>query len=367
MKRGSLALGSVSGIKLYVHWTFLILVGWVAISSWRSGAGTLGTLLMIAILCAVFICVMLHELGHAFAAKRYGIHTTDITLLPIGGLARLERIPEDPKQELVVAIAGPAVNVVIAILLIGAIYLTGGTVTLNQLFLREEGGLLAVMATINLWLVLFNLIPAFPMDGGRVFRAFLAMMMNRVKATRIAARVGQLCAVGFGIYGLMQGQPFLVLIALFVFFGARMEAEVVATNAFMEGHKVLNAMRTKFTVLQVTDSLTRAVQELMAGGDKDFVVMDGEHFAGLLTRSSIMKAIYEKNTEVYINDIVNRSVITIAPNEELKDAQTLLSSSGQGLLPVVDRGRVVGVLDADNILEFMMIKEAASGTKSELI
>lgn len=366
MKRGSLALGSVSGIKLYIHWTFLILVGWVAISSWRSGAGAFGTLFMLALLLAVFVCVMLHELGHAFAAKRYGIHTTDITLLPIGGLARLERIPEEPKQELVVAIAGPAVNVVIGGLLLAGLYFSGVGVDLTG-EISPQRGFVLYLAYVNIFLVVFNLIPAFPMDGGRVLRAFLAMMMNRVKATRIAARIGQVCAVGFGIYGLMGGQPFLILIALFVFFGARMEAEVVATNAFMEGHKVLNAMRTRFGVLQVTDSLTRAVQELMAGGDKDFVVMDGDHFAGLLTRSAIMKAIYEKNTEVYINDIVNRSVVTIAPGEELKEAQALLSSSGQDFLPVVDRGRVVGIVDADNILEFMMIKEAATGTRSELV
>ena len=363
MIRGSLALGSVSGIKLYVHWTFLILVGWVTFNSLRAGADTLGTLLMIGILLIVFACVLLHELGHALAAKRYGIHTTDITLLPIGGLANLERIPEDPKQEFVVAIAGPAVNVVIGFFLLGLAYVTGGPFTMDQVLMREEAGVILTLASINLWLVVFNLIPAFPMDGGRVLRALLAMTINRVKATKIAARIGQICAVGFGIYGITDGQPFLVLIALFVFFGAGMESRAVESNAYLEGYKVLNAMRTRFSVLQVTDSLARAVQELLAGGDKDFVVMDGEHFSGLLTRGAIMKAIYEKQFEVYVGTLADRDVYAVSPDEPLKEAHNVLSASKQGFLPVIDHGKLVGVVDAENILEFMMIKQASAGIR----
>lgn len=358
MRKGSLGLGSIAGIGLYIHWTFLILIGYVAFTTWQFG--WVAVLETIGLVLCVFVCVMLHELGHALTAKRYGIDTTDITMLPIGGLARLTRIPEDPKQELAVAIAGPAVNVAIALVLFLVLLLSGG---LSGITIDGNGDLqapfLGSLLIANIGLVLFNMIPAFPMDGGRVFRALLSMRINRVKATKIAAVVGQVIAVGFCAWGIMMMQPFLILIAVFVFFGARMEASTVATNAQMHGYKVVNAMRTKFPVLQAGDTITKAVQELLAGGDKDFVVMDGEHFAGLLTRSVLMQAITEGRNDIAIGVITDRDVVTVSPGEKLQDAQEILAGSGQGFLPVIDNGKLLGVVDAENILEFIALREAA--------
>lgn len=364
MRRGSLSLGRIAGIPIFVHWSFFLIIIYFAFTTWRSGEDLYGILAHLGLMMSVFGCVLLHELGHALAARRYGIPTSDITLLPIGGLARLERIPEEPKKELVVAIAGPAVNVVIAAVLYAAVFLlgifdTGVTQNTNT---GMTNSFLLNLGIINLVLVVFNLIPAFPMDGGRVLRALLSMMLNRVKATRIAAAVGQVLAVGFAIWGFTGGQPFMVLIAAFVFFGARMEAKAVATTAYIQGYRVFNAMRTRFQVLQVSDPVAKGVQELLAGSEKEFVVMDGDNFAGLVSRESLMDAMTANRADIPVAAIADKGVTCISPQEELGQAQSILSETGQGLLPVVDEGKVIGVVDSENISEFIMIREAAGGT-----
>jgi Zn-dependent protease/predicted transcriptional regulator len=360
MRKGSLSLGSVAGIQLYIHWSFLIVIGYVGFTAWKDEGTISNVLFMIGFVMSVFACVLLHELGHALMAKRYQIDTTDITLLPIGGLARLARIPEVPKQELWVALAGPAVNVAIAIVLIGVALLTG---VFSEPLLAEGGvmfnSLLLNLVSANVVLVIFNMIPAFPMDGGRVLRAILAMLMNRVKATRIAAVVGQILAVGFAAYAIYAVQPMLGLIGVFVFFGARMEASAVKNAAEMKGLTVAHAMRSKYVVLQASDTVTRAVQELLAGGDTDFVVMDGEHLAGLVSRDALVKAVADHLAGSPVSVITKRDVAYVTPDEELKEAQLILRTSSQGFLPVIDNGKLVGVVDAANIAELLLIREAA--------
>lgn len=362
MRKGSLSLGSVAGIHLYVHWSFLIIIGYVSYIAWREGGTLRSVLFMIGLVLAVFACVLLHELGHALMAKRFGIATTDITLLPIGGLARLARIPEEPKQELWVALAGPAVNVIIAIVLFVAAFLLG---ELNQP-LQENvvaNSFLLTLISANVVLFLFNLIPAFPMDGGRVLRAILAMMMNRVRATRIAAGIGQTLAVAFGIYSISVGNPISVLIALFVFFGARMEASAVMMAAGLKGLTVANAMRIRYPVLQVSDTITKAVQELLAGGDKHFIVMDGDQLAGVVSRDTLVQAVADNLAGSPVSLITQKEVVYVSPKADLKEAQEILAGTTQGFLPVLDNGRLIGVVDAENIAELLMIREAAEGVK----
>jgi len=228
--KGAWQIGRVAGIVVQVHWTFLLLVGWVVLVHTRDGGGPADALRGVVLTLAVFLCVVLHEFGHALTARRFGIGTRDITLLPIGGVARLVRMPDDPRQELLVAGAGPAVNVAIAVLLLGILLLTGRYVPMTQAA-RVGAHFLDQLLLINIVLVVFNLLPAFPMDGGRVLRALLALRWPYVQATRWAATAGQTVAVALGFAGVALASPFLVLIALFVFSGARAEARVVEMRA----------------------------------------------------------------------------------------------------------------------------------------
>ena len=225
--RSSLKVASIFGIEVRIHLTFLLFLVWIWFSYYQI-AGFAGAVQGVLFILALFACVLLHEFGHAFAARGFGIETPDITLLPIGGVARLSRIPEKPWQELVVAIAGPLVNVVIAAVLIFVIH---GSAALEQLEYLESPRieLLGKLASVNVMLVLFNLIPAFPMDGGRVLRALLAMAMPYAQATQIAAWIGQGLAVVFGIFGIF-GNPFLIFIAFFIFVGAQQEAAMARSK-----------------------------------------------------------------------------------------------------------------------------------------
>src|SRR5512139_1754857 len=214
-------LGRFAGIDVFVHATFLLLIGWVGYSQWLENRNWGDVLNGILFILALFLCVVLHEYGHALTARKFGIKTRDITLYPIGGVARLERMPDKPIQEFWVALAGPAVNLVIAAVLFGWLFFTGAFIPVSQLTLSTVP-FIERLAVINLSLVLFNLLPAFPMDGGRVLRSLLAMRLDQVRATNIAATVGQGMAILFGIAGFF-GNPFLILIAFFVWFGASQE------------------------------------------------------------------------------------------------------------------------------------------------
>jgi Zn-dependent protease len=224
--RWSLKLGRVAGIDIYVHWTFFLLLAWVAYLHIAAGEGTNLILTGVAFVVALFGCVVLHKLGHALMAQRFGCRTRDISLLPIGGVARLEQIPEIPWQEFLVAVAGPAVNVAIAIVLLGILLFAGWAYQFTEVAL-VGGAFLAKLMWVNIGLVLFNMLPAFPMDGGRVLRALLATTMSRVQATHIAARVGQAMAILFAIGGFISGNWSLLLIAFFVYLGAEGEAQAV--------------------------------------------------------------------------------------------------------------------------------------------
>lgn len=226
--RSSLKVASIFGIEVRIHVTFLLFLVWIWFSYYQVG-GVTGAVQGVLFILALFFCVLLHEFGHAFAARAFGIQTPDITLLPIGGVARLNRIPDKPWQELIVAIAGPLVNVFIAAVLI---LVVRKSAALDQLEYLESPRieLLAKLASINVMLVLFNLIPAFPMDGGRVLRALLAMAMPYARATQIAAWIGQGLAVVFGIFGIF-GNPMLIFIAFFIFAGAQQEAAMARVKA----------------------------------------------------------------------------------------------------------------------------------------
>src|SRR6185295_18780868 len=257
---------------------------------------------------SAFGCVVLHEFGHALTARRYGVTTRDITLLPIGGVARLDRFPRRPSQEVAIALAGPAVNVVIAALLYGYMRFSPNLYDWSDPHLLERS-FVARLFFFNVVVTVFNLIPAFPMDGGRVLRALLAMRLEYVRATRIAANVGQGLAFLFGVLGLF-GNPMLILIALFVFIGAGQESAMVQMNSMFDGVPVRSAMITDFRALRADEPIARAIELLLDGHQQDFPVLagqDGEPPIGILARADLLKAIAGGKTDARVGEIARRS------------------------------------------------------------
>src|SRR3989442_696227 len=317
-------LGEVAGIGVYMHASFRILIAWVALSDWLEEHSLAATLSGVAFILALFGCVLLHELGHALTAKKFGIRTRDITLLPIGGLARLERMPDDPIQELWVALAGPAVNVVIAALLFVWLQLTGGLGSLGKLSV-SGGPFFPRLMVVNVFLVLFNMIPAFPMDGGRVLRALLATRMDYTHATQVAAHLGQGIAFLFGFIGFF-GNPFLLFIAFFVWIGAAQEASMTLIKAALGGIPVSRAMLTRYRTLTPEDTLDRAVQLILSGSQQDFPVVEDGHTVGVLTRNDVLVALAKQGQQSLVKDVMRRDFQTVDSSEMLESAFTRLQS-----------------------------------------
>ena len=366
-------VGSIAGIALYVHATFVLLLAWIALGEYQASGSALAALGGVLFVLAIFAAVVLHELGHALAARRYGIRTRDITLLPIGGVARLEAMPREPRQELVVALAGPAVNVVIAGLLYLWLMATGGVPSLLDTAAISEGFLdrtfVARLLTVNIWLVLFNLIPAFPMDGGRVLRALLAMRSGDfAQATETAARVGRFFALVFGIVGLFViGNPFLVLIALFVWLGAAGEAAAAQTSAMLDGVSIHRIMITDVETVAPTDPLARAVHLILDGFQQDFPVVENGAVIGMLTRTALLRALAERGENAPIGDVMQRDFQQTSPQEPADIALARLKACGCHSMPVLQDGRLLGVLTMDNVGEYVMVQAALRGARTEFV
>lgn len=358
--KSSWRIGRIAGIDVHLHFTFLLLLGWVAVShylqrqSWSDALGGLGFTL------SLFTIVVLHELGHALTARRFGIRTRDITLLPIGGVARLERIPEKPKQELLVALAGPAVNVALAGLLFGVL-LVGAELSTAKEFKLIGGHFLSNLMWVNVSLAVFNLLPAFPMDGGRVLRAVLAMRMDYVRATNIAASIGQGMAWVFGFIGLFTN-PFLMFIALFVWIGAAQEASQAQMKSALAGLPVSRVMMTDFRVLGPGDTLARAVEHILAGCQQDFPVVDGGRVVGVLTRADLLTGLAKQGQLASVVDVMQRNVCTAEAGEMVEGVLARLQEDDCRVLPVTRDGELMGVLTTENLGEYMMIQAALGGT-----
>jgi len=349
----SFPIGAVKGTVIRIHLTFFLLLLWIGGVHYAQGGwdAAIGGVVFISLL---FLCVLLHEFGHVFAARRYGVQTPDITLLPIGGVARLERIPEKPSEELVVALAGPAVNVVIAAALFLAL---GGLPSADAAELQNPGvGMVARLAMVNVFLVLFNLIPAFPMDGGRVLRALLAYRLGYARGTQIAASIGQVVAFGLGLLGLF-GNPLLIFIALFVYLGAASEASAVQMREVSRGLIVADAMVTRFESLSPGSRVADAVECLIRTTQHEFPVVDGAgRLRGVLTRDDMIRALRESGPETPVLEVMRRDVPAVHHRGSLEAALRTMQEQRLPALGVVDSlGRLVGLITPENIGEMMMV------------
>ena len=354
--RWSWKMGRIAGITVFMHSTFALLILFILFVDLYNGRSLASAMSGVFFVLIIFGCVVLHELGHALTARRYGIKTRDIILLPIGGVARLERMPEDPKQELVVALAGPAVNVVIAGVLFLILTLAGIHVGFESV--RWVGGdFLDNLMVVNLWLVGFNLLPAFPMDGGRVLRALLATRMEYTRATQWAARIGQGMALIFAFFGLFS-DPFLLFIALFVWMGADAEASTTLIKTSLGGIPVQQVMLTDFQTLQPDDTLAHAIEHILAGWQQDFPVVFGDHVLGILTREDMIRTLSQQGSSALVRDVMRRDFEAADSHDMLEHALALLHKARFRSVPVEHDGRLVGMLDLNNVGEFMMIQSA---------
>lgn len=368
----SLRIATISRIPLRLHFTFLLLVIWIAVAGIGRGGAN-----QIIFLLGIFFCVALHEFGHALVAQRYGYTVHDIVLYPIGGVATIEGTPR-PRHELWIALAGPAVNLVIAGLLAGYLYLVGGNVPMISRLgpiQAGRGGLITgetvtLLLVSNIMLAVFNLIPAFPMDGGRILRAVLALKLGRPRATRIAAFIGQCVAVVLALFGLgiLGGSPnfVLTLIALFVFFGAGQEAQMEQTQDVAEGAPVRDAMVREFHTLLVGDSLRRASELLLATTQQDFPVVHGDEVVGVLSRGALLRGLANEGEEAYVAGVMTRDVLFARPDDPLADF--MLRPDGVQRAPVLVRDeteKLVGMLTIDNLMEFLTLRKIARDRAEE--
>jgi stage IV sporulation protein FB len=353
----SVNIGRVAGTVVRIHLTFLLFLAWIFAASYAvSGAATAwDTLLFILLL---FLCVLLHEFGHIFTARYFGVSTPYVTLLPIGGVAQLERIPEEPWEEFLIAIAGPLVNVVITLLLV---YVAGANLApANAAAIgNTQVAMIDRLAIVNLFLALFNLIPAFPMDGGRVLRALLASRMGYVRATEIAAQIGQFVAFALGFIGLLYN-PILIFIAIFVYLAASSESYMVALRAVSRGVPVSHAMMTRFATLTPQDHIDDAVQTLLQTSQGEFPVIDASGKpVGLLDRGGLIKALKTLGPDARVQDAMSPEFPTVSHRATLEQAFKLLQEKSVPAVGVVDvHGKLTGFVTGETVAEMMMVQEA---------
>ncbi len=357
----SIKLTTVRGIAIKVHLTFVIILVWAAFTWGEStGAGWQGALFGVLAMLLLFFSVTLHELGHSFVALKFGCEVKDIILTPLGGLAQMEEIPEDPSQELRMAIAGPLVNVIVAgiLILVGSLLKVRALVSLEE-FVSSMGevsweGMLVYLTMANLTLAVFNLIPAFPMDGGRVLRSLLALIMDRTRATRIAAFVGQSLAFLLGIWGFTRGDFFLVFIAVVIWLGAGQESRDTIVKDALRDVRVRRAMIREPQVLKANDPLSRAVELTLSTAQSDFPVVEWgtNQVVGLLGEKELLRALHAQDNRVPIREVMRTDIPLVREDEPVYLALEQMVKNNIRAVPVVDgQGDLAGLLTTSDINE----------------
>jgi Zn-dependent protease/CBS domain-containing protein len=353
----SVNIGSIAGTAIRIHVTFILFLAFIFFAGLASGSvnDAVNSLVFMILL---FACVVAHEFGHILTARVFGVETPDVTLLPIGGVARLARIPEQPSQEFLIAIAGPLVNVVIAVVLMAV---TSTHLSAAHFAAMESPNVSMVdrLAEVNLFLAIFNMIPAFPMDGGRVLRALLAIRLGFVRATEIAAMIGQWAAFAFGFIGLFYN-PMLIFIAIFVYLAAASEAQMVSLRAMSRDVPVTAAMVTQFATLTGSEHIDAAVQTLLQTSQTDFpVIDDGHRLIGIVGRAEIIKALRERGPDAPVSGVMATDIPTIERSHKLEEAFRLLQEKSSPAVGVVDyAGRLIGLVTAATVGEMLMVQRS---------
>ena len=341
----------ILGVPIRLHFTFVLLLIFIITFGARGGESALFNVIYIL---ALFTSVLLHELGHVAVSKRYGIRTLEIVMYPIGGVARLERSPK-PSEELWIALAGPAVTVLIAAALWAYLGFMRAEVDLNALTSPSDANLLARIAIGNLVLGAFNMVPAFPMDGGRVLRALLARWQPEEKATHMAASAGRVFAILIGLYGLLSMQFMLIFIAFFVYLGATQETAAVVGRSLTEGIPVRSAMITDYRTLEHGTTVREAASMLLSTSQQDFPVVLGVQVMGLLGRNALLRGMAVDGPDAYVAGIMDRAFPRVAPEMALAEAIPLLGQTSCVL--VMDEDNLLGLLTRENVSEFMMLRK----------
>jgi Zn-dependent protease/predicted transcriptional regulator len=371
----SVKLGTIKGIEIRVHITFFFIIVWAAAEGiLQSGRGWSGAFFGIISTCLLFVCVVLHELGHSLVAVHFGGRVRNIVLLPIGGVAQMESLPDEPIHELLVAVTGPAVNFAIATVLslialpmIRAEVPTTLLVTLSsprawylliifvvRLLFRLLGGvdwraLLLYLLGANISLGVFNLLPAFPMDGGRVLRGLLALRLDYLRATRIAINVGQALAIILGFFGVLTANWMLVVVAVFIFLGAGQEGRVVEARVVLGSLRVEQALNRQSPSLSPLHSLAHVLDLASRARQTNFPVMQGNRLVGVLTREDVLTALRRYGTEIRVGRVMHRQFPVVRPTDTLLHAQQLIARSGVSVLPVVEDNTVLGLISLQDI------------------
>jgi Zn-dependent protease/CBS domain-containing protein len=357
----SFRIAQVSGIAIKVHVTFFLILILGAVQ-WGSITGTIeGALFGVVLMVLLFTCVTLHELGHSLVALRFGIPVREITLLPLGGVSTITKNPDKPLHELLIAIAGPLVNVVIAAILFLAV---GGFSNVNILdgrgLLLSQAqpslmGLLMWLLAANVTLVAFNLIPAFPLDGGRVLRALLAMVLGYRRATRVASIFGQVIAIGLGIFGLLDGNFILMLIAVYVFFGAGQETATAEAKTVLTTLRVGDAYNKNALTLAIGDRASKVVDYLLTSYQPDFAVLQGSNLLGVVTRNDVLQALASSTNDPFATEIMERNVLKVDASKTLQEVAEVMAQQSARVAAVYNGSTYLGLTSVEDISEAFTI------------
>lgn len=354
----------VAGIPIRIHGTFFLIL-FLGAYQWGSMTGTLtGAVFGIALMGLLFVCVTLHELGHSLVAKVFGIPVREILLLPLGGIAQITKNPEKPMHELLIAIAGPLVNVVIAILLLAVLGFSAAPQMLTGHGLLPGGmsntpslmTLLSWLLMANVSLAIFNLIPAFPLDGGRVFRALMAMFIGYPRATRLASATGQFIAIILGIYAMLNSQFLLALVAVFIFFGAGQETATVEAKTVLNTLRVGDAYNKHALALVVGDRVSRAVDYILTSYQPDFAVLQGSKLIGIVTRDDVLRALATHSDDTLVTEIMDREFLKIEASKSLDETRRTLAERGTRIAAVYDGANYLGLISMEDIVEAFTVQ-----------
>jgi Zn-dependent protease/CBS domain-containing protein len=349
---GTIRAFRLLGVPVRLHFTFVLLLIFLVVTGLGEESGGAWSLFMLGL----FASVLLHEMGHAVMAKRFGVRTTEIVMFPIGGVSRMERSLR-PKEELGIAFAGPLVNILLAGAVFGYLAWSSQPIDfrLSELFRPGDAKILPRLAFSNLLLAGFNLLPAFPMDGGRILRALLSFVRPADEATRMAAWMGRALAISMGLYGLISAQFLLVFVAFFVYLGAAQEGVAAMGRQLTHGIPVRAAMITRFERLGHGDTVRDAANLLLATSQQDFPVMHGDQVIGLLGRNLLLKALAQEGPDAYVAGVMDRDYLTLDPSADLAEILPLMAQAGRCAL-VMDGDALVGLMTTENLAEFLMLR-----------